>query len=900
MIMIETTRVSLQGGWQLRFEGEATWREIAVPGCWETADGPKDRAGPAWYRRSLTLPALHDGARVWLEFDAVSYDCSVIVNGVQCGAHTGLWDAFRVEISEAVRDCAEAEVLVRVEKPAGLTAGPDSASVDGRFPLRSTLAGFLPYVWGQIFGGIWQDVRLAVTGASVLTDVRVRGTQHGQVSVDVTCSDEQAVTLELLGAGGERLLAQEARAARHDAGGARASFSAQIADPRPWSPHDPNLYTARVRVAGDTREVRFGLRTLETRGTDILLNGRPIYPRMLLSWGWYADLLHCNPGPERVRDELMAIKALGYNGVKLCLWFPPAYYFEIADQLGMLLWVELPMWLPRPDAHFRAQLAPEYEALVRQSCDHPAVILYSLGCELNRAIGPEILEPLYRMVKRLAGDALVRDNSGSGEAYGGLLHEYADYYDYHFYSDIHFFRALIDYFTPRWRPVQPWVFGEFCDLDTFRDVRRLAEDRPSPPWWISSDPAINPQGARWQFDVPFFLERARERGLWERGAELERISYRHALLHRKWTIEAVRCYREIGGYVITGEVDTPISTAGMWNDFGELKFEPGEMRAFNGDTILALGWDKRRDWVHGGDRAAYWDTRSYEGGARVRAHLILSHYGREQGQATLRWDVTLPGAGQVAAGSAESAQTVLPGSVGELALAEFELPQVVTPRQLTLTAQLRIGECEVHNQWPLWLFPSGSWSDLRAELYDPRGILSGLQASAPGLVVNGGAPPGAGRPAMPLIATAWSPAVADFVEQGGRAILLQDGAGFPGPLATAAMPFWREAVRVAEEHPAWGDFPHDGWAGLQFFGCASDHALITGVWAGQVRPILRRIDVRTLDIHDYAAEITIGAGRAIVSTLRFEGGHGEQPAGIARNTAARYLLGCWVRYLSGV
>ncbi|HEU5089324.1 MAG TPA: hypothetical protein VFT99_17835, partial [Roseiflexaceae bacterium] len=60
----------------------------------------------------------------------------------------------------------------------------------------------------------------------------------------------------------------------------------------------------------------------------------------------------------------------------------------------------------------------------------------------------------------------------------------------------------------------------------------------------------------------------------------------------------------------------------------------------------------------------------------------------------------------------------------------------------------------------------------------------------------------------------------------------------------------------------------------------------------------RRIDVRTLATHEYAAEFGYGAGRMIVSTLRFAGGHGEQPVGITRNTAARYLLACWVRYLS--
>jgi hypothetical protein len=61
-----------------------------------------------------------------------------------------------------------------------------------------------------------------------------------------------------------------------------------------------------------------------------------------------------------------------------------------------------------------------------------------------------------------------------------------------------------------------------------------------------------------------------------------------------------------------------------------------------------------------------------------------------------------------------------------------------------------------------------------------------------------------------------------------------------------------------------------------------------------VRPILRRLDARTMAVHDYAAELLLGSGRLLVTTLRFEGGLGDQPLGIERNTAAAYLLHCFV------
>jgi len=62
-------------------------------------------------------------------------------------------------------------------------------------------------------------------------------------------------------------------------------------------------------------------------------------------------------------------------------------------------------------------------------------------------------------------------------------------------------------------------------------------------------------------------------------------------------------------------------------------------------------------------------------------------------------------------------------------------------------------------------------------------------------------------------------------------------------------------------------------------------------------PLLLRLDARTMAVHAYAVEMCMGKGMLIVSTLRFEGGHGDQSSGIVPNTAAAYLLSRWLRYL---
>jgi hypothetical protein len=708
------------------------------------------------------------------------------------------------------------------------------------------------------------------------------------VKVTAEVSQPGAVLLSLYAPDGQMIAMERSQAE------SIATFELQIAHPRPWSPVDPALYRVRLQIDdGDEREVRFGLRSIAVDGSTIMLNDRPVYPRMALSWGWYTEALDSNPGPERVRADFERLRAMGYNGVKLCLWVPPAYYFELADELGMLLWLELPMWLPQTTEYFQRQTPVEYERIVKQARNHPSVVLYTLGCELTSAVGADLLETLFRLVKPLVGDALVRDNSGSGEAYGGLLNEYAEYYDYHFYMDVQFIRPLLDYFAPRWRPEMPFLFGEFCDLDTFRDLRRTyAANGGFAPWWASGDPALNPQGARWQFDIPEIEPRLRANGFWERGDELEAVSARQALLHRKVTLELVRTYREIGGYVVTGEVDTPISTAGMLNDAREPKWAPDQLHASNADLVVLLGWDKRRAWIIGGDRAAYWDTWSHTAGTTIRAHLIVSQYGAAEGAAVVRWSVGADGEAPLAEGAAQSPFVLRPGSLREVTIAEFAAPDVQQPRSVQLRASVDIGDEHAENSWPLWIFPRDVWNGVQnVALVDPAGRLHDLSGIAPQIAgtiqddVN------------VVLATAWTPEVRAFVEGGGRAVLLQGQYGPPGPCSTVEMPFWREGVKLIEPHPAWGDFPHDGFANLQFYGCATDYALDTAGYLGEAHPILRRVDARTMAVHDYAVELGVGQGRVIVSTLRFEGGLGDQPLGISRNTAAAYMLAGWLRYL---
>jgi hypothetical protein len=91
---------------------------------------------------------------------------------------------------------------------------------------------------------------------------------------------------------------------------------------------------------------------------------------------------------------------------------------------------------------------------------------------------------------------------------------------------------------------------------------------------------------------------------------------------------------------------------------------------------------------------------------------------------------------------------------------------------------------------------------------------------------------------------------------------------------------------------------------LQFYALAADCALDASTpphpspHLGGISPLLRRLDTRSLDLHEYAVVLEWGEGRLLVTTLRLQGGLGDQPTGIGRSPAAAHLLACWLRYLA--
>ncbi len=873
--------LSLDGEWEFRL-GAAAPIPLIVPSAWEAHLGDKSTAGPARYRRTFTLPTHWPGRRICLEADAISYHATVFINGQPAGEHVGLWSPFQLDLTARVHP-GRNEIELEVWKPGG------------RFPVRETLAGFLPDV-ANTFGGVWGSLRLRAFDVHAFTDLRWRAEADGRLRVSGAVTGADSLTHLTLAVAGDTVIEGKVS-------GGRFSFDLVLAAVPRWAPGAEGGRVVPVTLtafAGDravaTATRRLGFRSVRAEGATTLFNDRPFHFRGVLDWGWNPESVAPAFTREMIRENFARARALGFNLWKLCLYVPDETFFDAADELGMPLWLEMPLWLPRVTPGFKTQALREYEAIFRRVHPHPSLAILSLGCELNAQADADFLRALHALARAWLPDVLICDNSGSAEAYGGVEMPLSDFRDYHFYTDPHFFEPLSQHFQRSYRAAQPWLYGEFCDADTLRDFEALAPDT----WWLNTGTTEHPD----HLPLREHRQRLAAAGITDGGRALTAIARKQATAIRKHILELVRRHNATGGYVVTGWRDTPIATSGVVDDALQLKFDPGEWLRFNADAVVCIDRERRRRW-QGGDRPSPRDPYTWWQGERVALRVLVSNGGGEVGSGEMAWSVSAARGAVIAAGRLPAAN--LPGgAVTELGAIEFVTPSAEGPIELTLRVAVEThhrGVANVRNQWPLWALPKPR---LPAALAVEPPLLYRHRFEA----VDGTAQFTDAANAPPravVVAGELTAALLERVRDGARALL---SLVQPDTRFTVSVPFWREAIHVFEPHPIWEAVPHPGHADLRFFSIATDfavdpaqlaqHLSLSSPGRGdqEVRAAWRRFDARQLTWSAYAVEVALGSGHLLVTTLRFEGGLGSQPVTFAANPWGAWLFAAFVHHLA--
>src|SRR5690606_38004049 len=193
---------------------------------------------------------------------------------------------------------------------------------------------------------------------------------------------------------------------------------------------------------------------------------------------------------------------------------------------------------------------------------------------------------------------------------------------------------LIDHFHRDWREQRPWIFGEFCDADDYRDlddVRRAYSGRL--PWWLTEPHPIHTG------KLAYHEQEARvaRLNLPYSHADLQAISRRQSLMIRKVILEKTRARSAVQGYVVTSIRQTGLASSSIFDDAMQPKYDADTFTQFNADTVLLLGQGRAREWVRGGDRPRHRDSVNHVGGQPVRFNVILANVGPHLRGGDLSW-----------------------------------------------------------------------------------------------------------------------------------------------------------------------------------------------------------------------------------------------------------------------
>jgi beta-glucuronidase len=382
------------GGW---IEALPAPRPIAVPGSWnEQYADAFNYLGKAWYARDFFVPPGWKGQRVFLRFGSANYAARIWLNGLFIGAHQGGHLPFEFEITDRARWDAFNRLAVEVENelaparvPPGNVPGPLNL-VTGSYP--NTNYDFFPYA------GLHRPVVLySVPQARIEDVILTTGFQGstGTLALNVLAGgDASAGRVELVREWpGESPLSQDLS---FTGGAARAIL--EVPEVRPWSPKSPALYSLEITLTRsgqpvDRYRLEIGFRTVEVRGTQILLNGEPV---LLKGCARHEDFYASGRGlnlPLVVKD-LGLLKWLGANSYRTSHYPYSEEEMRLADRLGFLVIDEIPavgLVFDDGPANVEARLAQCREALttlIARDKNHPSVVMWSVA---NEPLSPNLV-----------------------------------------------------------------------------------------------------------------------------------------------------------------------------------------------------------------------------------------------------------------------------------------------------------------------------------------------------------------------------------------------------------------------------------------------------------------------------------------------------------------------------
>lgn len=381
-----------------------TWQDVTLPHDWAVTEpfspehssgGGYLAGGVGWYRGRFTLPDECAGKKVWVVFDGVYQNAQVWVNSYYLGKWPYGYTTFTHDISHAARFGGE-DNLVSVRVEHAHTA--DSRWFTGSGIYRKVSVLVKEPVYLEQYGVFFTTPEVSEAAATV----RVQSVLVNETGADVSAT----VRNTLRAADGRTVAVLEDTCAIRAGSSVSVDQTGVVTAPRLWSTTDPHLYTLRTELivdgaVMDSEESRVGIRSIRFDADEgFFLNGDSIKLKGVCvhhDAGCLGAAVH----PKVWRRRLETLKAAGCNAIRMSHNPHMPELYDLCDEMGMLVddeafdewegpknkwWQGHNVYPPKLYGYFEdfpAWHEKDLSLLVRRDRNHPSVILWSIGNEID-------------------------------------------------------------------------------------------------------------------------------------------------------------------------------------------------------------------------------------------------------------------------------------------------------------------------------------------------------------------------------------------------------------------------------------------------------------------------------------------------------------------------------------
>lgn len=364
---------------------------MQVPGDWNTQDSQLFfYEGTVWFYKQFRLERKEQrgGKRTLLYFGAVNYEAYVYVNGQLAGHHEGGFTPFNFDVTDLLQD-GDNVVIVKVDNKR-----------------RASHVPTLIFDWWN-YGGITRDVLLAEVNPVYIENYSLQLTNLKTKELSFSAQlnhkeSDKEITLSIPELRIKKTFKTNAEGIVHS-----SQFTVHSPQLKLWSPESPILYKVEIQMGDEVIRDEIGFRTIETRGKQILLNGKPVYLRGI---SIHEEKAYGGGRANSTADAhtlLSWAKELGCNFVRLAHYPHNEYAIREAERMGLLVWSEIPVYWTiawtNPQTYQNAER--QLTDMIRRDQNRANVIIWSIANETPHSVERDTF------LSRLATKARSLDNT---------------------------------------------------------------------------------------------------------------------------------------------------------------------------------------------------------------------------------------------------------------------------------------------------------------------------------------------------------------------------------------------------------------------------------------------------------------------------------------------------------